>query len=257
MQEDTKVTETQNVCQLTACPSQWQPNASTNDRNVAGMATVDGHDGTSLNGPSDAVKFVDQVRMDGSSTSDDLRHPRDQPPPPQQSADVGSSLNLAELPLTNVEDVLPYPKRVALTKSHKKVEQDRREREVWDQQKVSHKSHSSSNTNLSPNKNYSSHKYYNYNKNSHNKSKTNKYDNHKMNCNGINDNHQKLGNKSNLSSDNCDLSKLQMMTAVDFSRDRYARFGVHESEIKDSIRTDAYKNCLDYCADNYIEVIIN
>lgn len=51
-----------------------------------------------------------------------------------------------------------------------------------------------------------------------------------------------------------DLKKLEMMTAIDFNRDRYARFEVHESEMKDYVRTITYKNCLEYCSDQYIKV---
>lgn len=53
-----------------------------------------------------------------------------------------------------------------------------------------------------------------------------------------------------------DLNKLQMMTAVDFDRDRYARYGIHESEIKDYVRTITYKNSIEYCTEKYIKVNI-
>lgn len=52
------------------------------------------------------------------------------------------------------------------------------------------------------------------------------------------------------------LKKLEMMTAIDFNRDRYARFEIHESEMKDYVRTITYKNCLEYCSEQYIEVNI-
>lgn len=51
-----------------------------------------------------------------------------------------------------------------------------------------------------------------------------------------------------------DLKKLQIMTAVDLDQDRYARYGQHESEIKDYVRTVTYKNSLEYCAEEYIKV---
>lgn len=48
-----------------------------------------------------------------------------------------------------------------------------------------------------------------------------------------------------------------MMTAADFDRDRYARFGTHESEVKDYIRTMAYKSCIECCAVSQMKVIKN
>lgn len=62
---------------------------------------------------------------------------------------------------------------------------------------------------------------------------------------------------SNVSNECGDLKKLDMMTAADFDRDRYARFGIHESEVKDYVRTMAYKNCIECCSANYIKVIYN
>jgi len=62
---------------------------------------------------------------------------------------------------------------------------------------------------------------------------------------------------SNPSADPGDLQKLEMMTAVDFDRDRYARYSIHESEIKDYVRTVTYKNCIEYCSEHYIKVNIN
>lgn len=53
-----------------------------------------------------------------------------------------------------------------------------------------------------------------------------------------------------------DLKKLQDMTAADLDRDRYAHFGVHESEMKDYVRTVTFKNCLKYCTEEYVKVII-
>lgn len=53
------------------------------------------------------------------------------------------------------------------------------------------------------------------------------------------------------------LIKLQIMTAADFNKDRYARFAIHEMEIKDYVRTITYKNCIEHCADNFIEVNID
>lgn len=54
-----------------------------------------------------------------------------------------------------------------------------------------------------------------------------------------------------------DLNKLHMMTAIDFDRDRYARYGIHESEIKDYVRTITYKNSIEYCTEKYIKVNIS
>lgn len=54
-----------------------------------------------------------------------------------------------------------------------------------------------------------------------------------------------------------DLDKLNKMTAKDFDNDRYARFGIHEYEIKDYIRTMTYKNCIEHCAENHFKVNIN
>lgn len=53
-----------------------------------------------------------------------------------------------------------------------------------------------------------------------------------------------------------DLKKLQIMTAVDLDRDRYARYGIHELEMKDYVRTVTFKNSLEYCAEEYIKVNI-
>lgn len=51
-----------------------------------------------------------------------------------------------------------------------------------------------------------------------------------------------------------DLAKLVAMTAADFNVDRYARHDVHETEIKDYVRTISYKNCIEYCAERNITV---
>lgn len=56
------------------------------------------------------------------------------------------------------------------------------------------------------------------------------------------------------SEDSCGLNKLNKCTAIDFFYDRYARYTIHESEIKDYVRTITFKNCFDYCAENYIKV---
>lgn len=53
-----------------------------------------------------------------------------------------------------------------------------------------------------------------------------------------------------------DLNKLHEMTAIEFDRDRYARYGVHESEIKDEVRTTTFITCIELCAENYIKVNI-
>lgn len=54
-----------------------------------------------------------------------------------------------------------------------------------------------------------------------------------------------------------DLDKLNKMTAKDFDDDRYARFGIHEYEIKDYVRTITYINCIEHCAENHFKVNIN
>ncbi|VVC44125.1 Protein arginine N-methyltransferase,S-adenosyl-L-methionine-dependent methyltransferase [Cinara cedri] len=50
-----------------------------------------------------------------------------------------------------------------------------------------------------------------------------------------------------------DLNKLKTFTAIDFNRDRYARYTIHESEIKDYVRTITFKNCFKMCAENHIK----
>lgn len=70
-------------------------------------------------------------------------------------------------------------------------------------------------------------------------------------------NKQDLDHDSKLSGVTGDLDKLHMMTAADFDRDRYARYGVHETEIKDYVRTVTFLNSIDYCADQFIKVNIN
>lgn len=65
---------------------------------------------------------------------------------------------------------------------------------------------------------------------------------------------QDLNYDSDLSDVSGDLEKLHMMTAADFDRDRYARYGVHESEIKDYVRTITYMNSIEYCTDKFIKV---
>lgn len=50
------------------------------------------------------------------------------------------------------------------------------------------------------------------------------------------------------------LNKLQQFTAVDFHHDRYAHYSIHESEIKDYVRTISFKNCFHYCAESNIKV---
>lgn len=62
---------------------------------------------------------------------------------------------------------------------------------------------------------------------------------------------------SEYESDSGDLEKMKLMTAADFNQDRYARYGIHESEIKDYVRTITYKNCIEYCSNEYIKVNIN
>lgn len=52
------------------------------------------------------------------------------------------------------------------------------------------------------------------------------------------------------------LDKLKLMTAIDFHSDQYARYSIHETEIKDYVRTNAYKDCIESCAENYIKVNI-
>jgi len=71
------------------------------------------------------------------------------------------------------------------------------------------------------------------------------------------DNHENSEYDSECESDPGDLEKMSMMTAADFNDDRYARYGIHESEIKDYVRTITYKNCIEYCSKGYIKVNIN
>lgn len=52
------------------------------------------------------------------------------------------------------------------------------------------------------------------------------------------------------------LDKLQLITDVDFHSDQYARYSIHETEIKDYVRTNAYRDCIECCAQNYIKVNI-
>lgn len=70
---------------------------------------------------------------------------------------------------------------------------------------------------------------------------------------GINENSEY---DSECESDPGDLEKMNMMTAADFNDDRYARYGIHESEIKDYVRTITFKNCIEYCSKGYIKVNI-
>lgn len=75
---------------------------------------------------------------------------------------------------------------------------------------------------------------------------------------GINNTGALLGDsKSDIdtSNDYGDFKKLDMMTAADFDRDRYARFDIHELEVKDYVRTMAYKNCIESCSEKYMKVI--
>jgi len=70
---------------------------------------------------------------------------------------------------------------------------------------------------------------------------------------GINENSEY---DSECESDPGDIEKMNMMTAADFNDDRYARYGIHESEIKDYVRTITFKNCIEYCSKGYIKVNI-
>lgn len=58
---------------------------------------------------------------------------------------------------------------------------------------------------------------------------------------------------SDCDSDPGDLEKMKIMTAADYNVDRYARYGIHESEIKDYVRTITYKNCIEYCTQEFIK----
>ncbi|XP_027840234.2 uncharacterized protein LOC114121922 [Aphis gossypii] len=58
---------------------------------------------------------------------------------------------------------------------------------------------------------------------------------------------------SDCDSDPGDLEKMKIMTAADYNLDRYARYGIHESEIKDYVRTITYKNCIEYCTKEFIK----
>lgn len=61
-------------------------------------------------------------------------------------------------------------------------------------------------------------------------------------------------NSDSSEKDSVGLHKLQMMTAADLNIDRYARYNLHEEEIKDYVRTITYQNCIEYCAKRYIKV---
>lgn len=61
---------------------------------------------------------------------------------------------------------------------------------------------------------------------------------------------------SDCDSDPGDLEKMKIMTAADYNVDRYARYGIHESEIKDYVRTITFKNCIEYCTKEFIKVSI-
>lgn len=79
---------------------------------------------------------------------------------------------------------------------------------------------------------------------------------------GSNTEDQYKSDKQNLDHDSDsgtsgNLEKLHLMTAADFDRDRYARYGVHESEIKDYVRTITFLNSIEYCANKFIKVNIN
>lgn len=71
------------------------------------------------------------------------------------------------------------------------------------------------------------------------------------------DKHENSEYDSECESDPGDLEKMSMMTAADFNDDRYARYGIHESEIKDYVRTITYKNSIEYCSQGYIKVNLN
>jgi len=71
------------------------------------------------------------------------------------------------------------------------------------------------------------------------------------------DKHENSEYDSECESDPGDLEKMSKMTAADFNDDRYARYGIHESEIKDYVRTITYQNCIEYCSKGYIKVNIN
>lgn len=63
-----------------------------------------------------------------------------------------------------------------------------------------------------------------------------------------------LQSDSDGSDDPGDMQKMDMMTAVDLDSDRYARYGIHESEMKDYVRTVTFKNSIEHCAERYIKV---
>lgn len=71
------------------------------------------------------------------------------------------------------------------------------------------------------------------------------------------DKHENSEYDSECESNPGDLEKMSMMTAADLNDDRYARYGIHESEIKDYVRTITYKNCIEYCSQGYIKVNLN
>jgi len=84
-----------------------------------------------------------------------------------------------------------------------------------------------------------------------------RYDHTLNNIIGIDSTKQDVEYDSDSSGCSGDLNKLEIMTAAEFDRDRYARFGIHELEVKDYVRTITYKNCIEYCAKEFIKVNTN
>lgn len=73
--------------------------------------------------------------------------------------------------------------------------------------------------------------------------------------NDINTTNINSGHDSDSSEPSGDLEKLELMTAADFDHDRYARYIIHEMEMKDYVRTISFKNCIEHCSDDYIKVL--
>lgn len=73
--------------------------------------------------------------------------------------------------------------------------------------------------------------------------------------NNINTTNINSGHDSDSSEPSGDLEKLELMTAADFDNDRYARYTIHEMEMKDYVRTISFKNCIEHCSDDYIKVL--
>lgn len=144
---------------------------------------------------------------------------------PYAAVDLSSNSNIKSIINDNI--VVPYSNRLTSTSNiHQPQEYYQHRQDSW----------LHSNENSYKKKRYNSY----YRKSSHSSSTS----------------HRNFKNSDRLKNAG-DLEKLNKMTAKDFDDDRYARFGIHESEIKDYIRTISYKSCIEHCAENHFKVNIN